>query len=166
GSVDEFAAFDDDLPQLSGGLVGKPERQVPQPRRDPLERGLAGPAHAAIVRHRRDSCMSYPSGFFENYLQTGVWSKSPRRDSGGQVVGVRPPLLRGRSGSDPVAQARAQSMQTAAEFVAIALHDVLDGQIRQLLPGQAPDQVPDGPLRQVPRVRPECATRIAEMFVR
>jgi hypothetical protein len=58
GPVDDLAALDDDRPELTGRLIRHPGRQIPQPRQDSLEWGLARPAHAAIVRHACDSCLS------------------------------------------------------------------------------------------------------------
>src|SRR2546425_4863279 len=75
-------------------------------------------------------------------------------DSGGQVVCVRSPLFPDRPGSDALTQARTQSVEAPAEFVGVALHRVFDGQVWQPAPGQASKQVPGGPLRKPPRVRP------------
>src|SRR5207302_5521172 len=84
---------------------------------------------------------------------------------GGQVVAVRPPVVPGRPGRDPLTQARTQSIEAPPELVAVALHRVFEGQVRELAPGQASKQVPDGPLGKPPRVRPERATVVAEVLV-
>src|SRR3989441_13128002 len=80
------------------------------------------------------------------------------RNLSGQVVGVRPPLFPRRPGRDPLTQAGTQAVEAPPELVAVALHRVFEGQVRELAPGQASKQEPAGPLRNPPRVGPNRAT--------
>ena len=57
-AVDDLAALDDDVTELARWLAGQPAGQLTEARHDPVKRRLARSAHAAIVNHGCDSCLS------------------------------------------------------------------------------------------------------------
>src|SRR6266852_2354673 len=87
------------------------------------------------------------------------------KSSGGPVVDVDSSIRRSHVGSKPSSKLRAHPVKAPAEPVGIALHNVFQGEVGQLAPGETLQQIPGGALGEVPGVRPERAPAVAMVLV-